>query len=118
MNYTPIAEKSLGTNQEHGLEMRLVVFSIIINAKIPLIEVFYDIVLMSPKGKIVSVLTEGRYHRSNQEETETEEENMKFNALRESSLGKGIQQLIQSDINQIQSFETIADDLKQAINLK
>lgn len=118
MDYTPIASKSFGTDQETGLEKRILAHSFHCDAKANRITVICDVVLMSPTGKIVSIVMPVTYRRENIAETPTINASLKFDQLRNSQIGQGIIQLIQGDINAITSFNTIADDLKQTVTNK
>lgn len=103
MEYTPIAKKTFGTDEQYGLTKELHVWGQFNDAKNERIVVYYDIVLLSPTGLISKIVSSGQYTRSGQ----------KFQALRDSQLGQGITALIETDMDMIQSYESIFEDLKQ-----
>lgn len=100
---TPIAEKDFGIDAETGLQKKLQVWSIFCDADKEIIVIQFKIILLSPTGITVSILRNGSYTRTGS----------KFNQLRESQLGQGIEGLISSDLEMIDSFKTLDSDLKQ-----
>lgn len=105
--YTPIASKSFGIDDFTGLEKALFVFKQTNDAKNETIIMDYDIVLLSPNGKIVSILYSDNYTRYNMPNKN------KFDELRQSQIGQAIEALIQNDLNGIQTFVSIKQDLLQ-----
>lgn len=100
---TPIAEKDFGTDQESGLNKKLQVLTLFIDAEQELISIGFRIVLFGPTGIVVSILRRGSYVRTGS----------KFQDLRNSQLGAGITGLIAQDLAGINSFESLDEDLKQ-----
>jgi len=100
---TPIASKSFGIDVESGLEKQLLVWGQFSDAKNEKITIYFDIVLVSPTGTVFSIIKSGNYTRSG----------TKFQTLRASQLGQGITALITTDLDMIQDFETLDQDLMQ-----
>lgn len=118
MEYTPIAQKSFGIDTVTGLEKRLYVWQQVNDVKSQKIVVVFDIVLISPTGKVVSTLSTGTFERINIPETNTHLASPKFDDLRKSPIGQGISGLIAKDLEDIKSFETLHEDLAQKVELK
>lgn len=108
IEYTPIAIKDFGIDPEYNLSKKIYIHSLNIDAKREVIMVNYDVVLISSTNKIVSILKPGSYVRLN-----STNNNNKFDQLRQSEIGIGITELIEGDMNMINSFDTIDFDLKQ-----
>lgn len=100
---TPIAEKDFGIDSDTGLQKKLQVWAFYCDAETELITVVFKVVLISPTGKTVSVVRSGSYSRSG----------VKFNELRTSQIGQGIEYKISGDIDMITSYDKIDEDLKQ-----
>lgn len=115
LDFTPIASKSFGIDAATGLEKKVIVWQQCNDVKSQKIICVYDIVLVAPTGKVVSVLLTSSYERNNISETETHEASNKFDELRGSQIGQGIAQLIQADLNAVNSFETLDEDLQQKL---
>lgn len=58
-----IAIKNLEIDSDNGLQKQIQVFGIDINAKEKTITVKYDVCLISPSGKVVSILETSSYKR-------------------------------------------------------
>lgn len=105
-----IATKSLGIDDELGLEKQVSVFTILIDAENEKIDVGYVIEILSPKGIVVSKSTKMYYtRRNNVEQRDPEgklitEANMKFDTLRVSQIGKAIEEMIASDLDEYPDF--------------
>lgn len=140
---TPISIKSLGIDQESGLEQQISVTQLTIDAEAEMVVIIYRIELLSPNRTIVRRSNPLSYTRYNlptilynpgeiikkavldeNGEIITPEiiaiggeikliGNMKFDLLRNSSLGQGITGLINLDINAIKGIDTLNDDLSQ-----
>ncbi len=107
-----IATKSLGNNNPTGLEQRIAVWSINIDAQEEIITVGYCIETISPTGLIVNRSPKQFYTRRNIAEQRTPEPeselissaNMKFDALRESPTGQQIAAMIAADLEEYPEF--------------
>lgn len=115
---TILAKKSFGIDDETGLEKEIHIWHISINGKEDTINIGYDIVLLSPKGKVVSVVSTNNYNRYNrpaiiEDGIEVKPANMKFDALKNSPVGQGILQMLSADIANIKSFDTLVQDITQ-----
>lgn len=105
-----IATLSLGVNDLTGSEEQVSVWSILIDAEEEKISVGYKIEVLSPKGIVVaSSQKQFYYRRNNVEQRDPNGEliapaNMKFDALRESPIGKAIEGLIDSDLKEYPEF--------------
>ncbi len=90
-----ILVKKIGIDSVTGLEVQARVWKVIIDAKIETIQVEYDLEYLSPKGIVVKSVPSA-YTRFNQpaqldsEGVEIVPAKMKFNELRNSSIGQGI----------------------------
>ena len=100
---TPIAIKSFGIDTESGLEKQLQVWSVFCDAENEQITIIYKIILLSPTGTVFSVINRGGYLRNG----------TKFQTLGLSEIGVGITALIEGDLENITSYDTIANDLRQ-----
>ena len=115
---TILGTKQLGEDLETGLQKELRIWQITIDGKSEVILVVYDIVLISPKGGVVKVINTNSFRRFNrpaiiEDGVEVKPENNKFDALKLSPLGQGILGMLQVDINNIQGFDTLEQDLEQ-----
>lgn len=88
-----ITSKSLGTDQETGLEKKVIIHTVEINSLTEVITVKYQVALVSPTGKIMAVLEEKEYRRYNSLN------NKKYDSLKNSALGEGIRQALQLDLD-------------------
>jgi len=102
---TPVKTKDLGIDEPTGLQKELQVWRIEVDAKAETVNVYYDIVLKS-NGVAAAVVESNknylRYNRPAEVDAEGNEirpANMKFDALRSSPVGQGVEALIQQDIN-------------------
>ena len=101
----PIATKSLGTDSASGLQKEVRAWQLTIDTKSEIVVVVYDIVLLSPKGKIVSILETNTYRRTNVPARDSIPADMRFNTLRNSSLGKSIEDMIKKTIDKYPKVE-------------
>jgi hypothetical protein len=97
-----IAEKQLENDTRTGLVRKVEVISIEIQSKIKTISVTFEVNLYSNNEFVVTERT-GNYVRKDN----------KYDLLKSSLVGQGIEGMIQTDLNLIESFETIDSDLKQ-----
>jgi hypothetical protein len=88
-----ITSKSLGIDQETGLEKKIIIHTLEINSQTEVITVKYQVALVSPTGKIMAVLENGQYTRFNSPIKQ------KYNALRDSAIGQGIIQMLGLDLD-------------------
>lgn len=102
-NYNPLASKDFGKDEASGMPQKLVVHRQVSDAKNNTVRIYWELVLISPTGSFASIIKSGDYSRYGSKAT----------ALRESPIGKGIQQLLQEDIDGVESLETIDTDLAQ-----
>lgn len=140
----PIAKKSLGIDQQSGLEQQIVINQLTIDSESEIVVIVYRIELLSPKGTVIKRSHPLNYTRYNLPDILYKEGdiitpevldedgitiitpaviatgvevkltgNMKFNLLRNSTLGQGITGLINLDINNIKGINTIDFDLSQ-----
>lgn len=106
---TPIAEKSLGTDPVSGLTRKIQVYNIIINSDDETVIVYYRTVLETATGTQFTEYSDS-YTRYNSPT------NNKFDQLRASSVGTGIEGLIGIDmagINSFVDFQTLQQQLAQ-----
>lgn len=101
-----VITKKLGTDQDTGLEKELNITGVFIDIENEVIDVRCSVNLIYPTGKKQSVRALN-YRRFNADG------NMKFNNLKDSTIGQGIISIIQNDVNSIKSSETIEQDLAQ-----
>lgn len=104
----PIQSFDFGVDAYTGLQKKLYVTGIRIDAKTEVVYVDYDIVLLSPTGVQVSVIESYYFERLNLPGNE------KYNELKNSPVGQGIIQMIGTDMAMIQSYETCRENLKQS----
>jgi hypothetical protein len=97
-----IARKTLGNDTRTGLVRKVEVIAIEIQSKIKTISVTYEVNLYSNDEIVVTEKT-SNYTRKD----------VKFDNLEASMVGQGIKAMIEMDLNLIQSFESIDEDLKQ-----
>jgi hypothetical protein len=97
-----IAQKILGNDTRTGLVRKIEVVAIEIQSKIKTISVSYEVNLYSNNEFVVTEKT-SNYIRKD----------VKFDNLEASMVGQGIKAMIEMDLNLIQSFESIDEDLKQ-----
>lgn len=114
---TILGTKDLGQDPETTLNRQLQVWQITIDGKSETILVVYDIVLLSPNDKVVKILSTENYRRFNRPEYTNGETtipaNNKFDALKLSPVGQMILGMLQVDLNNIQGFDTLGEDLAQ-----
>ncbi len=115
---TLLGTKNLGKDVVTDLDRQLQIWQITIDGKSEVILVVYDIVLLAPNGSIAKVESTDNFRRFNrdaviQDEIEVKPANLKFDALKLSPVGQAILGMLQLDLNLIQSFETLAEDLRQ-----
>jgi hypothetical protein len=97
-----IAQKTLGNDTRTGLVRKIEVISIEIQSKIKTISVTFEVNLYSNNEFVVTERT-GNYVRKDN----------KYDLLKSSLVGQGIEEMIRTDLNLIQSFDSIDEDLKQ-----
>ena len=91
MNF--IAKKVIELDVETGLDKEIRIVSITIDALVKTISITYCIVLVSPTGVAMKTLEENTVTRTNLEC------NPKWDQLEASSIGQGIKQMLQPDLN-------------------
>ena len=101
-----VITKNFGIDQATGLEKELTVTGIFIDIENEVIDVRCSIKLIYPTGKKQDIRSLN-YRRFNADGS------MMFNVFKNSNVGQGIVNVIQNDINLIQSFETLDADLAQ-----
>jgi len=97
-----IAQKTLGNDTRTGLVRKVEVVAIEIQSKIKTISVTYEVNLYSNDEFVVTEKT-SNYIRKD----------VKFDNLEDSIVGQGIKAMIGLDLDLINNFETIDEDLKQ-----
>lgn len=97
-----ISGKILGADSRTGLTRKVEVIAIEIQSKIKTISVTFEVNLYSGNEFVVTERT-GNYTRKD----------VKFDALEESIVGQGIKSMIGLDLDLINTFETIDENLKQ-----
>ncbi|HRH52620.1 MAG TPA: hypothetical protein PLN38_04840 [Chitinophagales bacterium] len=102
-----IATKDLGINPSTGLANRISITALTIDSRNELITVIYSIETISPTGVVVSSIDNNTFVRRN------EEGNEKYNNLESSAVGQMIKAMLNADLSNITSLETINEDLKQ-----
>lgn len=112
-----IATKDIGINPENGLNQRINVWQITIDSKAEVVIVVYNIETLSPNGVVVTTSENKTYTRSNNPETDTTEANMKYDSLRESTVGQMIKGMIDLNLSIIKSISDLGK-LEQDVILK
>ena len=97
-----IAQKTLGNDTRTNLVRKVEVVAIEIQSKIKTISVTYEVNLYSNDEFVVTEKT-SNYIRKD----------VKFDNLEDSIVGQGIKAMIGLDLDLINNFETIDEDLKQ-----
>jgi hypothetical protein len=106
--YIPIAIHDFGIDQDTGLQKQLWVWQITIDKKSNKIAVIYDIILIAPTGIALMILKTGSYIRDNDTDSQH------FATMQAGPLGQGITISITEDLDKIQSFETLEQDLQES----
>ena len=107
--FTPIAIKAIGTDPDTQLPREIHVWKQTSDAKTESVTIVFDVVLVLANGKVGAILRTGEYRRWN------DSQNKKFDALRADAAGVRITALIQADLDGVLSYETIDEDLQQAL---
>ena len=99
----PLAELNIGVQKEIGLEQVLKVWGFKVDAKNERIYVYYTIETISPTGAVVNISEEKCFERYNcqaviEDDVEVISENLAFDKLRDSDIGKAISGMLLSDL--------------------
>lgn len=94
-----IIKQEMPINQEYGLIEELRITDLSINGKDKVIIVKWELVVVSPTGKIVNIKDSGEYTRYDSLN------NLKFTQLENSPIGQGIKQMLEMDLALYPNFE-------------
>jgi len=111
--------RDFGVNPEIQLNQRVIVTKVYIDGDNETVSVYIKVQTLSPNGVVVGEGEEKKYVRYNRpEKTNPSGEviapsNNKFNQLFESEAGVIIRNILDSDLSEINSIDTIEKDLEQ-----
>lgn len=120
-----LATKSLGTHKQTGLPLQANITSLNISAKNETVTVSYDVVVLDKEGNVFQTLSRESYTRKNLPEEvqrgalmtlgkSTESKvlaaSMKFDALKNSSVGQAIMAMLAADL---EAFDGTPESLEQ-----